>query len=318
MKIFIYLAACVVCIYTTATAQQLAPATLSSAGKSSSNGAVLLEDNVGGFIVTTISTGTFMYTQGFLQPDKGSTTVIPAINDVQLSSGSGIDNAGTTFITSNAMLEFTVGEFACKSLTSSNNLLTQGILQPFPNTVTSLPVTNLEFYAKRLNTSVVQLNWQTEQELNNRGFSMERKKESEAQFTPFGFVPSKALGGTSYSSLNYVETDNNNFRGKTYYRLRQEDLDGQFKYSMIRIVNGSETKQALMQVWPVPSNGPVNIVVTGIDKADQLMVFDATGKLVQHHIVNNNQQLQLTGLRSGTYILKLANNFDLVQKIVVQ
>lgn len=318
MKIFIKIVVCVVCIYTTVTAQQLAPATVSSGGKSSSNGAILLEDNVGGFMVTTISTGTFMYTQGFLQPDKGSTTVVPPINDVQLNGGSGIDNGGTTFINGTTMLEFTVGEFASKTLSSSNNLLTQGILQPFPNTITSLPVTNLEFYAKRLNASVVQLNWKTEQELNSRGFEVERKKEGETQFTPLSFVDSKAIGGNSFSPLSYEQTDANNFRGRTFYRLRQEDLDGQFKYSVIRFVNGSDNKQALMQVWPVPSNGPVHIVVNGIDKADQLMVFDATGKLVQRHLINNNQQLQLTGLQSGTYILKLANNYDLVQKIVVQ
>lgn len=319
MKSISKIIGCVLFCSSSAVAQQLSPQTINNAGQFRSAGSIQLEDALGGFTVSTITTGTFIYSQDFLQPDKGTTTVVPPINDVQLNNGAGIDNAGTTFISSNAMLEFTVGEFASKTLTSSNNMLTQGILQPFHSTITSLPVTNLEFYAKRVDANKVQLNWQTEQEFNNKGFSIERKKESETNFAPIDFVNSKApAGGNSFTSLFYDKVDDNNFRGKTFYRLKQEDLDGQFKYSVIRIVNGSDMKQALMQVWPVPSMGPVNIVVNGLDKPDMLLVFDAAGKLVQQHTVTNNQQLQLNGLRSGSYILKLAKNTQLVQRIVVQ
>lgn len=302
----------------TVQAQQLIPTTISSGGSSKLAGGVLLEDNVGGLIVSTISTPAVMYTQGFIQPDAGTVTSLPPINDVVLSSGAGIDNGGATFISGNTMLEFTVGEVASKTLFGGTNMLTQGILQPYPGLITGLPVTNLEFLAKRMNTSTVQLNWKTEQELSNRGFSIERKKENETTFVPVKFTGSKAVAGTSYTPLSYEETDYNNFTGKTYYRLRQEDLDGQFKYSVIRLVSGNNSSPVIMQVWPVPANGPVNTLISGIKKTDQLLVFDATGKLVQRHTINNNQPLQLTGLRSGTYILKLVNNIDIVQKIVVQ
>lgn len=117
--------------YTTAAGQQLSPQTLNAAGKSSNAGGVLLEDAVGGFIVSIITTPTFMYTQGFIQPDAGTTTIIPPINDVVFSSGSGFDNAGTTFIAGGAMLEFTVGEFISITQNGGSNLLTQGILQPY-------------------------------------------------------------------------------------------------------------------------------------------------------------------------------------------
>lgn len=114
-----------------AKAQLLTPQTISTAGVSSSNGGVLLEYSIGGTLVSTISTPTFVYTQGFLQPDAGTTTTPPHINDVALSSGSGFNNAGTTFINGNTMLEFTLGEVASTTLNSPNNMLTQGILQPY-------------------------------------------------------------------------------------------------------------------------------------------------------------------------------------------
>jgi hypothetical protein len=114
-----------------AKAQQLTPQTISAAGASLSNGGVLLEYSMGGTWVNTISTSTFMYTQGFLQPDGGTTHVRPVINNVALSTGSILDNAGTTFINDGIMVEFSLGEMACTTLSGSNNMLTQGILQPF-------------------------------------------------------------------------------------------------------------------------------------------------------------------------------------------
>lgn len=299
-------------------AQQQYPTTISSGGRGISNGGIMLEDNVGGLLVGTISTATFMYTQGFIQPDAGSTTTVPHIQDVTLSSsGNGIDNAGTTFINGNIMLEFTVGEVASKTLINSNNMLTQGILQPY-NSITALPVTGLEFYAKRLNATTVQLDWKTIQEINNKGFHIERKKENEPAFAAIDFVKSHAVDGNSSFPLQYQKTDNNTFSGKTLYRLKQEDIDGRFTYSVVRIVNGSGVKQTVLQVWPVPSAGPVNILVSGIEKPDNLQVFDMSGKLMQQMKVQNNTTVQLGRLFPGTYIVRLSENKDLVQKIIIQ
>jgi hypothetical protein len=114
-----------------AKAQQLTLQTLSAAGVSSSNSGVLLEYSLGSLSVTSISTPTFTYTQGFLQPNAGTTTTPPPINDVVLSTGSTLDNAGTTFINGGVMLEFTMGEMASITLNSSSHKLTQGILQPY-------------------------------------------------------------------------------------------------------------------------------------------------------------------------------------------
>lgn len=304
-------------IFSDSFSQQLYPTTVSSGGNSNSNGAVLLESSVGGLVVETISTPDFMYTQGFLQPDAGSTTIVPVINDVVLNSGAGIDNAGTTFINSNIMLEFTLGEYASMTMNSSNHMLTQGILQPF-NPAIALPVTGLEFYAKRLNNTTVQLDWKTMQEINNRGFHIERKFENENAFTEVAFIPSAALGGNSSFALQYRHPDNNNFTGKTFYRIKQEDIDGRNNYSYIRIIAGAGDKQTIMQVWPVPSSGPLNVLVSGLTKADVLMVFDMNGKLVKQLTVQNNTQVKIANLTAGTYFLRLAENRDAGQKVVIQ
>lgn len=124
-------------------AQQLTSQTFSAAGTSSSNGNVVLEYTLGGLSVSTISTSTFMYTQGFLQPDAGITHTIPHINDVVFSSGSTLDNSGTTFINGSIMVEFSLGEIACSTLSGANNMLTQGILQPYHYFIWTGVVNNL-------------------------------------------------------------------------------------------------------------------------------------------------------------------------------
>lgn len=298
-------------------AQQLFPTTVSSGGSSKSAGGVLLEDNVGGLMVSTISTPTFMYTQGFIQPDAGTTIIVPPINDVVLNSGAGIDNAGTTFINGSIMLEFTVGEVASKTLGDGNNLLTQGILQPFA-IGTTLPVTGLEFYAKRINNTTVQLDWKTVQEINNKGFHIERKKENEAAFNAVDFVNSKAgFGGNSSLPLAYEKMDNNNFTGNTYYRIKQEDIDGRTAYSIIRVVKGDVSKQLTMQVWPVPAAGFFNVSVSGLNKTDMIQVLDMSGRLVKQFAIQNNVQQQVSGLPGATYYIKLASDKTVGQKVIV-
>ena len=131
MKLAILLLALVFTVNTNLFAQILSPVNTGSYGRSSLNGGVLLEDNIGSIQVSTLSTPTFMYTQGFLQPDAGTTNIVPPINDVTLSGGFALDNAGTTFSAGSAMIDFTLGETASITLNSANNMVTQGILQPY-------------------------------------------------------------------------------------------------------------------------------------------------------------------------------------------
>ncbi|MFZ1785466.1 MAG: T9SS type A sorting domain-containing protein [Ferruginibacter sp.] len=180
-----------------------------------------------------------------------------------------------------------------------------------------LPVTGLEFYAKRINGNKVELKWSTKQEFNSKGFGIERKKENENSFTPNGFVNSLAPGGNSNIPLHYTQIDENSYTGITYYYLKQVDFDGKFRYSVIQFVNGKNAIEASLKVWPIPSAGDVNVLLQGIEK-DELQVFDITGRMIQHTPVNNNTQLSINGLVKGIYIIRLAQHSDMSQKIVVQ
>ncbi len=208
------------------------------------------------------------------------------------------NSSGTSGTVNNIHFEFNLGESFTTTI-GSGDLITQGLLQPIPLTQGPLPVLGLEFNAKRISNSKVQLDWKTVQEIDNKGFYVERKKESDLNFTQLHFVQSAAPNGNASLALNYSHIDTNSFAGKTYYRLKQEDLDGKFMYSTVRLVNGSNGKTISMKAWPIPSTGPVNTSAEGIEK-DVLLVFDNNGRLVKQLTITAQMPVQLTGLAPGS------------------
>jgi type IX secretion system substrate protein len=181
-----------------------------------------------------------------------------------------------------------------------------------------LPVIGLEFFARRINSTQVKLNWRTLQEINNLGFYVERKKETDNDFHSTAFVNSKAWNGNSGMPLEYEKLDTNNFTGHTYYRLKQTDIDGKFIYSVIRMVGGETQKQIVLKAWPIPSAGDLNILVQGINKNETVELFDAGGKLIQRISVTDNNPEKINKLSAGVYILRLSTDTNISQRIIVQ
>jgi hypothetical protein len=181
-----------------------------------------------------------------------------------------------------------------------------------------LPVTGLELDARRLTNTTVQLDWRTLQESNNKGFGIERRKENEQSYQQTGFVVSAANGGNSSTPINYQFIDNNDTRAKTYYRLRQEDLDGKITYSNIVMVQGAKRSKIKLTVWPVPSNGTINVRTDGIEGEDELVIYDTTGRVISRKRTGEGSSVQFSGLRPGIYVVTLVGQPELVQKFIVQ
>jgi hypothetical protein len=114
--------------------QILSPISINSMGRSTIVGNLMLEENLGDLQINTLSTPTFLYTQGSLQPEVGTTSTVPPINDVTLGEGACLlDALGFTVenLEDDYLLEFTLGEVVSKTQVVSTNLLTQGLLQPY-------------------------------------------------------------------------------------------------------------------------------------------------------------------------------------------
>lgn len=166
-----------------------------------------------------------------------------------------------------------------------------------------LPVSLRNFNANLRNSNVA-LTWITETENNAKGFAVERRMGNGA-YVEIGFVNSKAVSGNSSSTLEYSFSDAN-LKPSTVaeYRLRQVDLDGKSSYSEIRSVrNGS--KNLLLSVYPNPSRGITNISIPdGVGMVD-VSLEDFTGKTIQRYNGINRNNLQLTNMKPGLYVVRV-------------
>jgi hypothetical protein len=184
-----------------------------------------------------------------------------------------------------------------------------------------LPVELSSWTGNVASNGTVSLHWTTATEKNNAGFDVERSTDNVA-FTKVGFV---AGNGTTTQSHSYSFTDNT-ASGKTYYRLRQVDYDGQYTYSGVLEINAaSPSTFTLEQNYPNPFNPTTTIAYT-LPKAAavSLKLYDVLGREVATLVHQNLQAGRYTAtvnasrLNSGIYFYKLdADGFSQTKKLTV-
>lgn len=157
----------------------------------------------------------------------------------------------------------------------------------------------------------VSLNWVTATEISNRGFSVERSMDG-ATFSSIGWV---AGNGSTNDQNTYRFTDENVTAGtEYYYRLRQEDFDGTFAYSDVRVVRitGSPGIPAA-RLFPNPAAGGQTSLEVFTDQAGpgEVTVFDLNGRQLsqirQNFVAGTNRiDLNLRWLKKGAYLVRVA------------
>ena len=141
----------------------------------------------------------------------------------------------------------------------------------------TIPVELISFTAQRIDAGV-ELNWKTATETNNSGFTIERSKDGE-NFTQIGFVSGRGTT-TEITSYNYLDTEIET--GKYYYRLKQTDFDGTFKYLNVVLVDVGLPKQfELSQNHPNPFNPTTTIKFQlPVDANVRIELFNSIGQKV--------------------------------------
>ena len=183
-----------------------------------------------------------------------------------------------------------------------------------------LPVTLMSFDAKRITKIKVLVNWQTLTEVNNHGFDVERRLDGEPVFNKIGFAATKALGGNSTDKIDYEYTDANGYSGISYYRLKQIDRCSS-AYTFIKAVKGMGETQVSVLLYPNPNNGQFAIRLDGVNKSFNAVITDMSGKTIKQLSLTNNNNINISGLSAGTYIIHIPNVFgegeSFTEKVVV-
>src|SRR5450432_103567 len=141
----------------------------------------------------------------------------------------------------------------------------------------ALPVKLLDFAVKVNDKNTVDVSWTTATEINNDYFTIERSADGRS------FEQVSVIKGAINSSipLRYFTTDKTPLSGKSYYRLRQTDLDGKFTNSFIVTVEVNANLTQL-RIYPNPAHNLVNMQLPGFtDKKIVWQVQDQTGRVLK-------------------------------------
>jgi len=193
--------------------------------------------------------------------------------------------------------------------------------------VTALPVELSSFTAEVLPNEGIQLDWKTENEIDNYGFEVERLQPgiSDTNWVRLTFI---AGHGNSNKSRYYSYIDRNALYGKYAYRLKQIDNDGSFKYSKNVSVDAGvmPVDFILEQNYPNPFN-PVTKLKFVVKKSEPvtLKIYNILGKEVEtifKGAAESGRTYEFdfngSGLPSGIYFYTLkSESFNSTKKMLL-
>jgi len=161
------------------------------------------------------------------------------------------------------------------------------------------------------------LYWETANEVNNQGFTIEKSKNG-LSFDSIGYVIAKNLDEADYSF-----DDMNPWTGSNFYKLKQEDLDGGFKYShIIHLVRKADFD---FRVIENPFKDILYVQVeSNVFIESNISIFSIDGKTVFSSEYNfeeglTNLNIPIEDIIPGNYLIRFYNktrNEFLTKKIV--
>ncbi|GAL82959.1 hypothetical protein CHU_3654 [Sporocytophaga myxococcoides] len=185
-----------------------------------------------------------------------------------------------------------------------------------------LPVEFISFDAHRISLSHVSVNWSTAKEENSKEFIVERSLDG-INFVAVGTVKA---AGNSNTVLSYSFTDKNDFKGTSYYRVREVDFNGDITSTTVIAVNGSGTSSFKYKVIPNPNKGIFKVQITNPSKGNyEFRITDVLGQEV--YLLSSNfeegtlyeKEINLSHLPSGVYLMNIiGENDNLIEKVIIE
>ena len=227
-------------------------------------------------------------------PGNGSVTMNPG-------------GQGTATVTRNNLTITTVS-FVYQLCDPNGNCDTAAVTVNFP-AGGALPVSLLSFNGNR-NGSTVTLQWTTTFESDNAGFEIQRLVNGE--YKTVGYVNSKGDNGSSDLQLKYQFSEIYNSNAVSWYRLVQVNKDGTKKVLPSLAIRGLEDLKKML-IYPNP--GSVVNVLFGSSSIRDVSISDLSGKLIKRWNNYGDDNITITGLQTGMYMLRVIDRNTKVKTV---
>jgi hypothetical protein len=175
-----------------------------------------------------------------------------------------------------------------------------------------LPVTFMGITARKEVSNAIRVAWDVAQEVDVRAYDIERSSDG-VNFSRVGSVAANGKPAYSY-------TDNSATDGVLYYRVKNVDIDGHFKYSSIVKLSGkSSTSSIVMKAFPVPARDQLTVQHERIQNGGSISLTTVDGRKVRQIASPGGIQTQinLSGLTPGLYILRVDDGNGNVESMKV-
>ena len=170
-----------------------------------------------------------------------------------------------------------------------------------------LPISMVSFSGYKRGQAVA-LKWETASEVNFKGFGIERSQDG-VHWETLDFVQSK---GNSLAQNDYQYLDSTPNQGINYYRLKEMDMDGDFKYSNTISVH---FERGDINIYPNPTHGTINIKSKDI-LIDKVLIYNQLGQIVFTSNSSNNL-LDISILPKGMYTVMVQSKSNLFKQIII-
>ncbi|WP_254560944.1 T9SS type A sorting domain-containing protein [Dyadobacter diqingensis] len=240
-----------------------------------------------------------------------TTTTVRLLNQTPLVNGECVEfyvwvigtviSGSTNF---NGTLGFQGPQTSGNNIANDNSITSIAVTAPLPVTLVSFDV--------QKEGQVAKLKWATTAETNSDYFEIQHSVTGK-EWAKIGNVAST---GESSTLKNYTFSHGNPVNGENLYRLRMVDKDQTFAYSRIQSVKFDGITKDLT-IYPNPVSD--KLFLRDFKEITNIQINDLSGHAVYQADANTTGEINISGLKSGMYIVKIsrANGLTSTQKIVV-
>jgi hypothetical protein len=259
--------------------------------------------NVEHWIFNKVSGANVNVTLSFTTARSG---VVNSLTDLRVAKWDGtqwlnLGNGGTTGSTASGTVVNSTAITAYSPFTLGSS-----------STLNPLPIDLLSFTAELLNNSIA-VKWSTANEINNHFFTVEKSLDGRNWFEI-----SKINAAEANTRVNFYEIlDLSPVAGLQYYRLKQNDINGQSNYYDKVAVNFSPTPTTIL-AYPNPCKDILTVEINQ-DETSSVSIMDQVGKMLinQTSFESGSLSFDLGSLPSGIYFLEvMVNNQKTTSKII--
>lgn len=203
------------------------------------------------------------------------------------------------------------------SITHINSFSTTGVVVDltscnYPFGV--LPLSWSGFTAFAVDNKSVSLHWSLYQQINNKGYYIERSIDGKT-WDSIGYEANKQGAG----EFTYMFTDIKPNYGINYYRICALDFDGNITYSKTSKVDIAGN--AIVNIWPVPAKKFINVQIGSSNNStmSNILIFNHAGqKVITYSPHNGTNTIDISSLPTGYYFITfhLSNGNTVNQKFI--